>query len=127
MQERTGTTRTHDIFPGDKIISAKWKALGGAAVLGNPVSKHFGSVWTFAAGSCLCYDPNTDQAHFVYGAIYQKWLSLRGMAFGVPNTDELGTTDDGPHQRNVTVFADGMFRLTGRLIDVPCSRLAHGS
>lgn len=72
-------------------ITTKYEALGGAAALGEPVSRAV-NLWTFAS-SCIAYDASTDAAYHVYGAIYQHWLSLGGLSFGAPCTDETATPD----------------------------------
>lgn len=77
----------------DQRIQAKYESLGGVAALGHPTSKDAGRVWTFSNGSCICYDRHTSAAYQIHGAIYQKWLALGGLNFGVPCTDELPTPD----------------------------------
>lgn len=77
----------------DRRIQVKYDAMGGRSALGDPVSKEPGRIWTFANGSCICYNPSFHDAFAIYGAIYAKWLALGGLAFGVPCTDEMPTPD----------------------------------
>jgi hypothetical protein len=74
-------------------IQKKYEAMGGAAFFGDLASKEEGRIWTFTSGSCICYNPQAHDAFEIHGAIYAKWLSLGGLAFAVPTTDELGTPD----------------------------------
>lgn len=74
-------------------IKNKYEEMGAQAALGDPVSKVDGSIWTFANGSCICYDPKTHDAFEIHGAIYAKWLSLGGLQWGIPCSDELPTPD----------------------------------
>lgn len=74
------------------IIEAKYDALGGERVLG-VVDKIKDNVWYCHNGSCICFDEQTKQAFEIHGDIYQKWLKLGGLSFGVPCTDELPTPD----------------------------------
>lgn len=76
----------------ESIIQAKYDALGGEPVLG-VVDKKEGNVWYCRNGSCICCDRQTKQAFQIRGDIYQKWLKLGGLSFGVPSTDELPTPD----------------------------------
>lgn len=80
------------ILKADAIIAAKYEALGGAATQGAPVEKHLGSMWLFK-GHALVYDKGTKSATHIYGAIFERWMALGGLRFGVPCTDELGTPD----------------------------------
>ena len=77
----------------EEHIKAKYDALGGAAVLGEPLDKRIGQVWTLKNNSCICYDPHSSAAYLIYGAIYGKWLELGGLNFGTPSTDELPAPD----------------------------------
>ncbi len=77
----------------DGQINLTYEALGGQAVLGDPVIKETGSIWTFANGSCICYNATAHEAFEIHGAIYAKWVSLGGLKWGVPSTSELGTPD----------------------------------
>lgn len=80
-------------FSGEGRIQMKYQELGGAAALGEPISKEEGKVWTFANGSCICDNPKAFTAFEIHGAIYAKWISLGGLAFGLPTTDETPTSD----------------------------------
>ena len=74
-------------------IQQKFDAMGGQAFFGDLASKEEGKIWTFANGSCICYNATLHAGFVIYGAIYQKWLSLGGLSWGIPSTDELGTPD----------------------------------
>jgi hypothetical protein len=74
-------------------MQLKYDALGGEAALGPIANKVEGSIWTFANGSCICYNANLHDAFEIHGAIYAKWMSLGGLTWGVPCTDELPTPD----------------------------------
>jgi len=74
-------------------IQQKFDAMGGQGFFGELASKEEGKIWTFAAGSCLVYNPAFHEAFAIYGAIYAKWQSLGGLGWGIPTTDELGTPD----------------------------------
>jgi hypothetical protein len=80
-------------FSGEGRIQMKYEELGGAAALGEPVSKEEGKVWTFANGSCICDNAKAFQAFEIHGVIYSKWVALGGLAFGLPTTDETSTPD----------------------------------
>jgi hypothetical protein len=84
---------TEELSPGEARIGAKWKQLGGGATLGNPVNREFASMWTFANGSCICYNAKLNQAFEIHGAIYAKWVERGGLQYGVPCTDETATPD----------------------------------
>lgn len=75
-------------------IRSKYEALGGAAALGQPISTEAGKIWTFANGSCICDNPKAFEAFEIHGDIYAKWLSLGGLNFGVPCTNETSTPDN---------------------------------
>jgi hypothetical protein len=85
--------RIFSLISGEGRILQKYQALGGAAALGEPVSKEKGKIWTFANGSCICDNPQAFEAFEIHGGIYVKWLSLGGLAFGVPCTNETATPD----------------------------------
>ncbi|RZK66002.1 MAG: hypothetical protein EOO95_06970, partial [Pedobacter sp.] len=38
--------------------------------------------------ACVCYNSNTRSVLEIHGAIYQKWVALGGVNWGIPNTDE---------------------------------------
>jgi hypothetical protein len=78
---------------GDKIIEAKFNALGGEQKLGQIDHKEIGRVWYFKGGSCICYNKDTGKAYEIHGSIYRKWLALGGLKFAAPCTDETGTPD----------------------------------
>jgi hypothetical protein len=78
----------------ERRIRKKYDALGGQGFFGELASKEEGTIWTFKNGSCICYNERLYQAFAITGAIYAKWLSLGGLVWGVPSTDEL-TTPDG--------------------------------
>jgi len=80
------------ILRQDGLIAAKYASLGGAAVLGEPVDKSLGTIWTFR-GQALVYDKATKSVVHIYGAIFERWMALGGLSFGVPCTDERGTPD----------------------------------
>jgi uncharacterized protein with LGFP repeats len=52
-----------------------------------------GRIWTFATGSCICYNEQVGEAFEIHGAIYGKWNALGGLNWAVPSTDELPTPD----------------------------------
>lgn len=86
-----GPRITPIVLGATKAMEAKYKALGGAGALGNPVNKA-ATVWTFER-CCICYNSKRKEAFLITGAIYAKWLALGGRRWGVPNTDELPTAD----------------------------------
>jgi hypothetical protein len=81
-------------LPGraEAVIQRKFDALGGTSFFGELVSKEPGVIWTFPS-SCICYNRQSHEAFEVHGAIYAKWVSLGGLKFSVPATDELPTPD----------------------------------
>ena len=81
------------LITAEGTIRRKYEALGGAAALGEPISKEDGRIWTFANGSCICWNVNLHDAFEIHGAIYAKWQALGGLAWGVPTTDETATPD----------------------------------
>lgn len=81
----------HSPSTPDEFIEAKYWALGGTT-WGVPTAKDSGRMWTFPT-ACICYDATTGQAWEIYGGIYQRWVLLGGLAFGVPCTGELGASD----------------------------------
>lgn len=85
--------RIPPLISGEGNLRRKYEALGGAAALGEPVSKEEGKVWTFANGSCICYNPDLFAAFEIHGDIYLKWMALGGRGWGIPCTDETATPD----------------------------------
>ncbi len=81
------------LLSGESRITRKYRELGGEATLGQPVSTQQDVVWTFANGSSIVDNPDLFRAFEIHGVIHEKWLSLGGVAFGVPETDETGTPD----------------------------------
>jgi hypothetical protein len=73
-------------------IERKFNELGGVQFFGEVTSKE-DIIWTFANGACICYNQELHDAFEIHGAIYAKWVSLGGLQFGVPSTDELPTPD----------------------------------
>ena len=92
LKEKWGPAKIAPFLARERVIEAKYAALGGSAVLGDPVDKSLGSMWTLR-GAAIVYDSHTDAAYHVYGAIYERWIALGGIDWGVPSTDELGTPD----------------------------------
>jgi hypothetical protein len=78
----------------ERAIEQKYNALGGERFFGEIERKEYGVAWYFKSGSCICYNTKLHQAFEIHGAIFQKWLTLGGLSFGAPSTDEL-TTPDG--------------------------------
>lgn len=79
-------------FSPEAVIRRKVSSLGGEAALGG-VARKDGNAWYFNDGSCVAYNATQHAAFRVFGAIYQKWIALGGMAWGVPDTDETATPD----------------------------------
>lgn len=73
-------------------MASKFKELGGANALGEPIRKE-AFIWFFGNGSCICHNHKLFKSFYVHGAIYAKWMSLGGMKFGIPSTDEISTPD----------------------------------
>lgn len=92
IRERIDQTVVVAVMTRDAAIAAKHAAIGGEAATGAIVEKSLGSIWTFP-GSAIVFDKASETAYHVYGAIYERWIALGGLAWGVPNTDELGTPD----------------------------------
>lgn len=86
-------TEPYRLLMPEEIIARKHAALGGDGVFGPLKTKEEGRVWFFENGSCLCYNADLRAAFEIHGAIFDKWLSLGGLAFGVPCTDETATPD----------------------------------
>ncbi len=80
-------------FTPDLVIERKYAQLGGAAVFGAVTSKETGKVWYTAGGGCICYNRDMHAAFEIHGAIFEKWRSLGGLAFGTPCTDETAAPD----------------------------------
>jgi hypothetical protein len=89
----TGGFTLGPILEAERKIQAKYDALGGAALLGEPTDKQLGSVWTLPNGACICYDRHSSAAYHVYGEIYRKWIEFGGLKYGAPSTDESPTPD----------------------------------
>jgi hypothetical protein len=85
------TLPAHAPSTPDEFIEAKYWALGGTS-WGVPTAKDPGRMWTFPT-ACICYDAANGQAWEIVGGIYQHWLALGGLAFGVPCTGELRAPD----------------------------------
>lgn len=79
-------------------IRRKVAELGGEGALGGVAHKDL-HAWFFRDDSCVVYNETLRQAFQIKGAIFQKWLALGGMNWGVPDTDEL-TTPDGVGRYN---------------------------
>src|SRR5262245_28390373 len=73
-------------------MEEKYQQLGGSTFFGEILRKEE-RVWHYKNGACICYNAKLRAAFEIHGAIYRKWLSLGGVAFGVPCTDELPTPD----------------------------------
>jgi hypothetical protein len=80
------------LLEADRRIEQRYRHFGEAA-LGVPTSKDVGSRWTFANGSCLVHNDARQAVFEIHGAIYQKWLELGGLTWGIPCSDELPTVD----------------------------------
>jgi LGFP repeat len=78
---------------GEVRIQQKFDQMGGQAFFGDLASKEEGRIWTFATGSCICYNEQAGEAFEIHGAIYGKWNALGGLNWAVPTTDELPTPD----------------------------------
>jgi hypothetical protein len=90
----TGLSPTFAGFlSAENRIKQKFEALGGEAFFGELASKEEGKIWTFKNGSCICYNQALHEGFAIYGAIYAKWMTLGGLKFGIPSTDELPTPD----------------------------------
>jgi hypothetical protein len=89
----TGTAelKLFEAIEQEKVITAKYEALGGAARLGQPLEKK-ARIWTFN-GHAIVYNKALKAAFHVMGAIYAKWIDRGGLKWGEPNTDELATAD----------------------------------
>ena len=74
-------------------IQKKFDAMGGQGFFGDLATKQDGQLWTFVNGSCICYNEQMHAAYEIHGAIYAKWLSLGGLGFDLPTTDETSTPD----------------------------------
>lgn len=74
-------------------ISHKFSLKGGDGFFG-PVQRKDPTAWYFSNGSAIVDNPDAMEAFEIHGAIYQKWLALGGIGFGLPTTDE-STTPDG--------------------------------
>ena len=72
-------------------IRRKFDAMGGDAFFG-PVNRKDPNAWYFQNGAVVD-NPDAFAAYEIHGAIYGKWLSLGGIGYGVPSTDETGTPD----------------------------------
>ncbi|MDE8668419.1 hypothetical protein PY310_07475 [Pseudarthrobacter sp. H3Y2-7] len=88
-----GGIRIPSLISGEGNLRRKYETLGGAAVLGEPISKEEGIIWTFANGSCLCYNQHLFRAFEIHGDIYTKWIAMGGLRWGAPCTDETSTPD----------------------------------
>jgi hypothetical protein len=75
------------------MIADRYERNGGEGFFGTLKSREPGRIWVFQNGSCLCYNAQKDAVFEIHGAIYDKWLSLGGLSFGVPCTDEMAAPD----------------------------------
>lgn len=73
-------------------IKRKYSKLGGETFFG-PIERKDSSAWYFTSGSCIVDNPSVSEAFEIHGGIYQKWVQLGGVGFGVPCTDETGSAD----------------------------------
>lgn len=73
-------------------LEAKLNALGGDNWAG-PITTKEDNVWHLKNGACVCWNADLGQAFEIHGAIYQRWIALGGMKWGVPNTDEKAGPD----------------------------------
>lgn len=76
----------------DHAIQKKYDALGGAAFFGELERKERSRAWYFKSGACICYNRQLHDAFEIHGDIYQRWVALGGLSWGVPSTDELTTS-----------------------------------
>jgi hypothetical protein len=67
-------------------LKKRFDELGGSKFLGQLLRKD-GIAW-YGELACVCYNSNTRSVLEIHGAIYQKWVALGGVNWGIPNTDE---------------------------------------
>lgn len=70
----------------EQKLQKRFDELGGNKFLGNTLKKD--SIAWYGELACICYNSSTKTVFEIHGAIYQKWLSLGGINWGIPNTDE---------------------------------------
>lgn len=70
----------------EQKLQKRFDELGGNRFLGNTLKKD--SIAWYGELACVCYNSSTKTVFEIHGAIYQKWLSLGGINWGIPNTDE---------------------------------------
>lgn len=73
-------------------IKSKYDRMGGEAFFG-PIDRKDPTAWFFVNGSAIVDNPNFFEAFEIHGGIFEKWVRLGGIAFGIPCTDESGTPD----------------------------------
>ncbi len=76
----------------DDAVGFRQIIIGQENALGEVVSKQEGKIWTFA-NAAVCYNAPMHSAFVIEGDIYKKWLSLGGLEFGVPCSNERSTPD----------------------------------
>lgn len=81
-----------DAISAEGRMRRKFDRLGGEGFFG-PLARKDPNAWYFKRGSCIVDNPALFEAFEIHGAIYQKWVMLGGIAFGVPCTDETATPD----------------------------------
>lgn len=87
-----GAIEVQHLVSPEANIARRHRQMGGEAFFGPLKSKEEGKVWHFE-GACLCYNGDLFGVFEIHGDIYRKWLSLGGLRFGVPCTDESPTPD----------------------------------
>ena len=70
----------------EQKLKKRFEELGGNSFLGNTLRKD--PIAWYGDLACVCYNSNTKTVFELHGAIYQKWLALGGINWGIPNTDE---------------------------------------
>ncbi len=73
-------------------LQHKFDLKGGDGFFG-PIDRTDGTAWYYRGGSCIVDNPDIMEAFEIHGAIYQKWVELGGVRFGIPTTDETVTPD----------------------------------
>lgn len=81
-----------ELIFGFRAIDRKIGELGGEAALGKVTRREPGAVY-FESGCCVVYNAALRSAFQIKGPIYVKWTSLGGVAWGIPDTDELAAPD----------------------------------
>ena len=70
----------------DTKLKERFDQLGGESFFG-PITKKDKTAW-YSKTACLVYNKTLKAVFEIHGAIYQKWLQLGGVNWGIPDTDE---------------------------------------